>query len=163
MEHTFKIGGEVVTVQVSPAGGSNLVRIGGRELVVDGIERNGDWLSFSLAGRRYSFRGRNTRDSVFVIGADSHAVFQKVRGGAKGVGEEAGSLRAPMTGQVLKVFAKAGDAVEKGQRLMILEAMKMEHEILAPAAGTIAAMHFAEGQKCQQDDTLVEMAAISVE
>jgi 3-methylcrotonyl-CoA carboxylase alpha subunit len=47
----------------------------------------------------------------------------------------AGHLRAPMSGTVVAVMVKAGDSVDKGAALMILEAMKMEHTIAAPAPG----------------------------
>jgi biotin carboxyl carrier protein len=159
MEHALKIGGEIVAVQVTPAGDGRVIKIGDRELLVENIERSDDWLTFSLDGHRYAFRGKNARDFVFVIGAEACAAFQKVRAGAKGAGEDEGGLLAPMAGQVLKVFVAAGVAVEKGQRLMILEAMKMEHEILAPMTGTVTVVHFAEGQKCQQGDVLVGMDA----
>jgi len=65
-----------------------------------------------------------------------------------------------MAGQVLKVVVSPGDAVQKGARLMILEAMKMEHDIIAPVAGTVTKVHFDEGAKCQQGDLLVEIEEV---
>ncbi|MEI9903190.1 MAG: acetyl-CoA carboxylase biotin carboxyl carrier protein subunit [Asticcacaulis sp.] len=46
-----------------------------------------------------------------------------------------------MPGKIIDVFVKAGDVVEKGQKLLILGAMKIEHTMKAPRAGTIAALH----------------------
>ncbi len=52
--------------------------------------------------------------------------------------DEGGTIKAPMHGKVVAVFVAAGDRVEKGQRLAVVEAMKMEHVLTAPADGEIA-------------------------
>lgn len=54
-------------------------------------------------------------------------------------------VASPMPGTILSVSVAAGDAVKKGQTLMILEAMKMENEILSPRDGTIASVHTSKG------------------
>jgi geranyl-CoA carboxylase alpha subunit len=53
-------------------------------------------------------------------------------------GPSENAVRAPMNGKVVAVLAKTGETVAKGQRLVVLEAMKMQHELLAPRAGTLA-------------------------
>jgi biotin carboxyl carrier protein len=62
----------------------------------------------------------------------------------------AGSLTAPMPGTVVRVFAKTGDAVEADQALVVLEAMKMEHQVRAPAAGRLAELRVSVGQTVDQ-------------
>ena len=57
----------------------------------------------------------------------------------------AGSLTSPMPGSVIDVLVKAGERVEKGAPLMLIEAMKMEHTIAAPAAGRVMEIFFAKG------------------
>ena len=52
---------------------------------------------------------------------------------------------APMPGKILSVKVKAGDAVKRGQAVMVLEAMKMENEIVAPEDGTVASVEVSEG------------------
>jgi 3-methylcrotonyl-CoA carboxylase alpha subunit len=52
--------------------------------------------------------------------------------------DEGGTIKAPMHGKVVAVFVAAGDRVERGQRLAVVEAMKMEHVLTAPAGGEIA-------------------------
>jgi len=64
-------------------------------------------------------------------------------------------LTALMPGRVVKVLVKEGDEVAKGQALMILEAMKMEHTIASPRAGTIARVAFAEGALVPADAVLL--------
>jgi biotin carboxyl carrier protein len=68
------------------------------------------------------------------------------------------SLSAPMPGIVLKILVKVGDAVAKGAPLLILEAMKMEHQIVAPRDGTVAAINCSEGELVQPGLDLVEIA-----
>src|SRR5205807_8664203 len=63
-------------------------------------------------------------------------------------------LTALMPGRVVKVLAGAGDTVKKGQALMILEAMKMEHTIASPREGTIARVAFRENDLVPADAVL---------
>jgi propionyl-CoA carboxylase alpha chain len=58
-----------------------------------------------------------------------------------------GSLLAPMPGSVLRVEVEAGDRVTKGQPVLVLEAMKMEHRIAAPADGVVSGVHVEKGQQ----------------
>ena len=62
-----------------------------------------------------------------------------------------------MPGLVLKILAKPGDVVAKGTPLIILEAMKMEHQIVAPRDGTVAGIHCKEGELVQPGVELVTM------
>ena len=68
----------------------------------------------------------------------------------------AGGLLAPMPGKVIALIAEAGATVEKGAPLLILEAMKMEHTITAPAAGTVKGFHFAVGDQVGDGMELVD-------
>ncbi|PIO27827.1 hypothetical protein AB205_0039530 [Aquarana catesbeiana] len=61
-----------------------------------------------------------------------------------------------MTGTIEKVFVKVGDKVEAGDPLMVMIAMKMEHTIRAPKAGTIKKVHFREGVQASRHAPLVE-------
>jgi biotin carboxyl carrier protein len=62
-----------------------------------------------------------------------------------------------MPGLVLKLVVKQGDVVAKGAPLIILEAMKMEHQITAPFDGTVAAIHCKEGELVQPGVDLVDV------
>lgn len=68
------------------------------------------------------------------------------------------SITAPMPGTVLKVDVKLGDVVKKGQVLMILEAMKMENEIVSPADGKIVALNVEKGKAVTAGDVLLSIA-----
>ena len=73
-------------------------------------------------------------------------------------GAAGGVALAPMTGTIAAVRVKPGDAVRKGQCLVILEAMKMEHEITAPRDGRVAAVLVAPGEAVATRKLLVELA-----
>lgn len=65
------------------------------------------------------------------------------------------SVNAPMPGNILSVNVKAGDSVKSGQVLMVLEAMKMENEIMAPCDGTVKAVNVADGASVNTGDVLL--------
>ena len=66
-------------------------------------------------------------------------------------------IRTPLQSQIVQCLVQPGDAVTTGQLLMVLEAMKMEHEITAPMDGEIRALHFSEGEAVGENDVLVTM------
>jgi 3-methylcrotonyl-CoA carboxylase alpha subunit len=69
--------------------------------------------------------------------------------------DQGGSVKAPMHGKLIAVFVKAGDRVEKGQRLAIVEAMKMEHVLLAPADGEVAEIAAEPGAQVAEGARLI--------
>ncbi|SOD23753.1 3-methylcrotonyl-CoA carboxylase alpha subunit [Variovorax sp. YR752] len=72
---------------------------------------------------------------------------------------EGGRLTAPMPGKVVSFAVKAGDKVSRGQPLAVMEAMKMEHTIAAPADGTVEELMFAPGEQVAEGDELLRMGA----
>ena len=68
------------------------------------------------------------------------------------------SVAAPMPGNILAVNVKVGDKVAKGAVLCILEAMKMENEVMAPEAGTVTSVTVSKGSSVQAGDVLVTLA-----
>jgi len=100
----------------------------------------------AAAGRRHVFaQGR----------AWSLAAVDPLHHAGEGGGIE-GGLVAPMPGKVIALVAAEGAKVEKGAPLLILEAMKMEHTITAPAAGTVKAFRFGVGDQVGDGAELVE-------
>jgi 3-methylcrotonyl-CoA carboxylase alpha subunit len=68
-----------------------------------------------------------------------------------------GGLVAPMPGKVLEVLVKTGEEVQSGTPLMVLEAMKMEHRIVAAKDGVVTAVHFEAGDQVTQGAVLLEL------
>ena len=67
------------------------------------------------------------------------------------------TVESPMPGKILSVEKKVGDSVEAGQTIMILEAMKMENEIVAPEAGTIASINVSVNQSVEAGEVLATL------
>ena len=67
------------------------------------------------------------------------------------------AVKAPMPGNIMKINVKVGDAVKKGDVLIVLEAMKMENDICAPADGTVASVAVSQGATVETDAVLVTL------
>ncbi|HWV13112.1 MAG TPA: acetyl/propionyl/methylcrotonyl-CoA carboxylase subunit alpha [Sphingobium sp.] len=81
------------------------------------------------------------------------------RAGGQGGGEASdGAILSPMPGRIISVSVTAGDKVTKGQKLLTLEAMKMEHSLVAPFDGTVAELNGAEGGQVSEGALLVRIA-----
>ena len=72
-------------------------------------------------------------------------------------------IRAPMPGLVVKVEVAVGDAVEEGQGMAIVEAMKMENELRAEGAGVVSSIHVAPGDTVAKDEVLIELEPLEGE
>jgi len=117
-------------------------------------------------GLRYTLDGREGRAGYLRVGDDlwlddgSGAVritdVLMTAAGLDGGGAE-DSVRAPMNGAIIAVDVKPGDAVTKGQRLAVLEAMKMEHRLVAPADGTVAEVPVAVGDQVATRAVVIRM------
>jgi 3-methylcrotonyl-CoA carboxylase alpha subunit len=99
-----------------------------------------------------------TADAVYVLrrGRQTKVAFRDLSLDAGGDGASGGTLRAPMHGKVLSVLVAEGAEVTRGQRLAIIEAMKMEHTLVAPIDGTVAEIAVA------RDDQVAEGAKMIV-
>ena len=71
------------------------------------------------------------------------------------IGIVEGGLNAPMPGKVVEVKIKKGSSVKKGDTLVILEAMKMEHKVSAPANGKISKVLISQGDQVENGQTLI--------
>ena len=67
------------------------------------------------------------------------------------------SVTAPMVGKILKVEKKVGDRVEEDDVVIVMEAMKMEIPVVAPASGVLKEIKVAPGQAVEAEDTLAEI------
>ncbi|MEX2488520.1 MAG: biotin/lipoyl-containing protein, partial [Pseudomonadales bacterium] len=109
-----------------------------------------------IEGRRVSYFVAAQESRWFVHGpAGDIELLERSRFPKLGSQALSGGMTAPMPGSVIATCVKAGDTVDKGQLLVILEAMKMEHRITAPAAGKITELHVAEGEQVANGALLV--------
>jgi 3-methylcrotonyl-CoA carboxylase alpha subunit len=103
---------------------------------------------------------RDGHTLIVVDGAQQHRLIHVVPLAEADRGEGGGGgMTAPMPGKVVRTLVAAGDSVVRGQTVMILEAMKMEHAISAPADGTVADVFYDAGDQVDEGAELLRLAA----
>jgi biotin carboxyl carrier protein len=150
-------------VRVERRDGAYEVELGDRSFKVDSVRTNGMVRSLLIGGRqfevavtrqdggRYQVSAQGTLEELEVLDpltylASQGAAGEKSRGGLR--------VDAYMPGRVVRLLVAEGDMVEKGQGLVVLEAMKMENEIEAERSGRIARVFVEEGQAVEGGDAL---------
>ncbi len=83
----------------------------------------------------------------------------KPRPAVQNTGSSGGIISAPMPGTIVSISVAPGDTVTEGQTLMVLEAMKMENQILAPADGTVKEIGTSPGEAVNAGDTLIVLSS----
>jgi 3-methylcrotonyl-CoA carboxylase alpha subunit len=102
------------------------------------LGRNGEFRTVSAAEEFAAVSGFTDEERVVVFYEGQAYEFALASRGSVAAGAASGAIVAPMPGRVTAVEVAAGEQVAKGQRLLTLEAMKMEHSLLAPFDGTVA-------------------------
>lgn len=162
-EYIYQIGEEIKTVRVQREGDSFEVTVGDTTYKVRAQRPEHGRLNLQVGDQR--LRAYVARDGLRRYVAMAGQTWelerpkpeQKRRSGAAG-GPGAGSLEASMPGLVLDVLVSAGDTVERGETLVLLEAMKMELRITAPAEGAVVKVHCKAGDVVDRGQLLVEIA-----
>jgi acetyl/propionyl-CoA carboxylase alpha subunit len=125
-------------------------------------------ISITIAGDRFSFTESelgstfvyddkfNDHRMVYINGAEALITGDQLER-SKAVALEEGSLVSPMPGKIFKVYKNTGEKVVKGDTILILEAMKMEHPIKANCDGVIKEIFFDQGTQVQGGSVLVEV------
>ena len=159
MRAEYRDGGRTRRVEIASAQpGRYRVRVDDAELAIE-VERLADG-RLRLAGE-----GGDAIAEVTAVGArrfvtlgNMDFVLERASGGARGSrGPAPSGLESPMPGTVSQVLIAAGAAVRRGQPLVAVEAMKMEHVVRAPRDGTVRRVAVARGQMVDAGATLVEL------
>ncbi|GEL69360.1 acetyl/propionyl/methylcrotonyl-CoA carboxylase subunit alpha [Myxococcus virescens] len=118
-------------------------------------------LDFSCAGTRGRARYLRDGDTLWLdLGSGAHAVTDVTfRPPSKSDGVGSGRLAAPMDGRILRVDTQVGAAVKPGDVLLVLEAMKMEFQVVADVTGTVAELNVSVGSQVKAKQLLVSLAA----
>lgn len=163
--YVARVGGRRYEMAVSEAGRGLQVEIAGRRYVVE-LEQRAGSTHFRLVvdGRpRMVVIRRLGEDVAVTIGTDQVRVHvdRKLpidrRSAAAGTSTGPTQVTAPMPGLIVSVDAEPGDRVEQGRPVVIMEAMKMQMEIRAPAAGRVAAVRVSPGQEVAGGQVLAEI------
>ena len=166
MRYHVTLAGRTIEVELAPDG----VRVDGRalaaelETVPDGPVRSLllDGASHRIVARslgegRWDLQLRAHHFAVEVITERTRRIREMIAAGAPAPGPK--PVRAPMPGLVVRVEVQVGDRVRPGQGLVIVEAMKMENELRAEAAGRVTAVRVSPGEAVERDQVLIDLAA----
>ena len=132
-------------------------------------------LKFEFNGKEYDFEKKSELDNILKISGDTgiftalkanedvlvsgkeFKVALPTRGRASSGSSEETHMLSPMPGKILKVMVKVGDYVVKGDSLVVMEAMKMEHTIKAAFDGIVTTVNYQEGDQVSGGVDLVEV------
>ena len=142
--------------------------INGQEIKVSNFSQKDGVVSFDLHGKNYHYSKLDFRDQLLIEGAGHRfsAVISSPKDGDQMViagglearmssGKKAkkqsiaGSLNSPMPGKIFRVIKNVGEEVKKGETILILEAMKMEHSIRADKDGVVKKINYSVGELVQ--------------
>jgi acyl-CoA carboxylase subunit alpha len=117
-------------------------------------------VDLEVSGVRRRYEVHAVDDVWYVDSPLGHSALREVPRLPAAAEDEAdsGSLRAPLPGRILRVAADAGSDVEAGALLVVLEAMKMEHQVTAPRRGRLAEVRVREGQQVEAGAVLAVLA-----
>jgi 3-methylcrotonyl-CoA carboxylase alpha subunit len=133
-------GGSIVATAWLSADGHLIATLDGRKVEADIVRRGRDVIVFEGA------------ESAVLTLIDDLAAAEAQSGAG-------GKLIAPMPGKIVAVAVEAGQKVVKGQKLVVLEAMKMEHTIVAPSDGVVSRVRFKPGEQTAEGEELVVFEA----
>jgi biotin carboxyl carrier protein len=148
-EGKWIIGNNQAAIDISEASGGVLsVLYNGKsyEAIVQSVDRKAKELKLSINGQSFNIAIQEPIDTLLhELGLDL-AASKKVE-----------PIKAPMPGMVLKVLVEPGQRLEKGDGILILEAMKMENVLKAPAAATVKSIRIEERTAVGKGDVLIDL------
>jgi biotin carboxyl carrier protein len=154
------VDGRTLRVEVRGKSGRYTVILDGRPLEVDLVETGAHFLSLLIGGRSHEV-GLRATPRGYSVTLDHEVLEVELQAAGRGALPQAraaaGPLRvtAPMPGKLVRLLVEAGQAVEAGQGLVVVEAMKMENELRATRAGRVRELLVREGQAVETGALLV--------
>ncbi|RJU87773.1 MAG: biotin/lipoyl-binding protein [Candidatus Poseidoniales archaeon] len=120
------------------------------------IAQMGDEIWLEIDGRKHKATAAKVGDTWWVHVLGHTLQYEIVEAGAAGADDDSG-LTAPMPGKILDVLVSVGQSVKAGDALMVMEAMKMEHKIVAGHDGIVDAIHYNSGDQVIQGAELLSI------
>lgn len=164
MMYEVTIAGKVYKVELARAGSGWHCRLDGREVPLDVRAVQRGVLSLLMDGKSYEVKQEITAtETGIVVGNERLSVTvrdpRSLRSRrSSGAGEEGVKrVTAPMPGKVVRILARAGAAVEAGQGVIVIEAMKMQNEMKSPKKGMIKRINVVEGAPVETGQVLAEV------
>jgi biotin carboxyl carrier protein len=162
MTYDVLIDGRTHRVEIERGRGGTQVKVDGKAMAVDAVIAERDVMSLLIDGRSYDIKRETTAASEHMVvrGVSFTSEVRDPRSlrSRKAVAADGDTgpkkLVSPMPGKVVRVLAPAGTAVEVGQGVIVVEAMKMQNEIKAPKAGTVQRIVAQEGAAVNAGEVL---------
>ena len=136
-------------------------KIGGKEYNVTVNPKEGKFFDVTVNGATYEVEAENAPAAAPIAQPVAAPVQAAPAAAAAPAAKPAGAgekLASPLPGVIIEISVKEGQQVKAGQKVAILEAMKMENEIPAPKDGTITEIHVHKGDTLQEGDPVVTIA-----
>ena len=131
------------------------LKVGEREFAIDVQEQTADRYAVSVGGEAYEVTlAEDANPSAVSIAPRPTVALPPSRPAVTAGGK--GALTAPMPGVILEVKVKAGDEVERGQPVAVLDAMKMHNTIASPQTGVVAEVLVAAGQTVDHGELILK-------
>jgi 3-methylcrotonyl-CoA carboxylase alpha subunit len=159
-QFVFQDGPAERTLAAERKAGGWLIQLGDRDLFVAGEYSPDGTLAMTLDGVRKHviMLDHGPETAVFIEGESWRLLELDPLAAGSGDDPTAGRLTAPMPGRIIRQTAEVGRTVRKGEPLVTIEAMKMEHTVTAPAEGVIEAVRFAVGDLVEEGAELISLA-----
>jgi biotin carboxyl carrier protein len=150
-------------VELSQKGTGREIKLDGQAVEADAVQVSPTTVSVILGGQSFEIHLFRSPDGKIKLQCGPHEYSAQLFDPRKGRGRKQGTLEvegraeitAPMPGKVIRLLVRAGDAVEAGQGLLVVEAMKMQNEIRSPKSGKVERLLAKEGQNVSAGDVLV--------
>ncbi len=157
--HIFQFvdGGTRVEITAHYRAAGYLLEIGEARLLVSGEREDDARIAASIDGRRVYATVVREADALTVFLAGRSHRLERERPRRIEEEDPGGRLVSPLPGAVIQVLVEVGQVVGKGQPLMIVEAMKMEHTISAPHAGKVSQIYFGPGEQVAEGAQLLSL------
>lgn len=162
MDYEFLYDGKTYSVTVEKSEGSFKVTLGDHVFDVNASMMSKGLLSMIIDGRSVLAHTARSDDGRIICVGGISWVLGDARGeqdatetGSRQTGD--GMISTPMPGKIVEVHVKEGDVVEKEQPLLVLEAMKMQNDILSDVKGMVKRIHFKPGDQASFGEPLIEI------
>jgi biotin carboxyl carrier protein len=139
-------------------------KLDGREMPLDVIFTQQGVLSILLDGKSYEVKQESTGSETNVVVGRQRFATQvrdprslRSRRSSDSGSEGLRKITAPMPGKVVRILASAGTAVEQGQAVIVIEAMKMQNELKSPKKGVLKKLNVSEGALVEAGQSLAEV------
>jgi 3-methylcrotonyl-CoA carboxylase alpha subunit len=162
MHHAFKIGEAEYNLELSRTGNGYRLHLAENNVPVNLHVGDDGFAILNVAGCSEPVLIATRGDEVFIHlgGAAYHLRYEHPlqRLAAQSHGAAGDQIRAPMPGSLVAVHVQAGQAVVRGETLLVMESMKMETSIVAPRDGVVEIIYFGKGQTFDRDALLLSLA-----